>query len=398
MLSPAEKIKLFISLFKGRADVFARRWESKDGKATGYFPATEYNDKQKYLPLSERFIEKHLVGQTTIGVYPLFPDNTSWFAVADFDGESWLDACKKVADKSKEFSITGYIERSRSGKGGHVWWFFQENYPAYKSRKVFLHLIKDSGCMDEFDKEDSFDRIFPNQDYLSRKGFGNLIALPLQGQARKLANTVFLDLENNFEPFSDQWEFLNGVDRIPNKILDDLFNKFSENKEPSAKKLSGQGIPITIGYYASVPKNFVTRPLANFLTDNLNFLNAAYIIKQKMGLSTYGTEKYFRSIVKDDSRVLVPRGFQRNLLDYFRLHDVNFVLHDERQKLLEVEYDSRFELLDYQSEALESFADQEQGLLVAPPGSGKTIMGLALIARKKQPALIIVHRKQIYSQ
>ena len=159
----------------------------KDGvlDVSGYSPAYTDKEKQKYLALNDYFIEQHFIGHTVLEIYPLLIDNTSWFVAADFDGDNWLEATKRFLKKCLEYNLPGYVEKSRSGKGGHVWFFFDQPYPAYKSRKIFLNLIKESGSIDQFDKEDSFDRIFPNQDYLSGKGLGNLIALPLQGNSAK---------------------------------------------------------------------------------------------------------------------------------------------------------------------------------------------------------------------
>ena len=210
-----EKINLFNALFKGRTDVFARRWERWGTDISGYSPVYADKEKQKYLPLSDYFIEQHLRGNIVMGIYPLLDDNTSWFVAADFDGENWLDAAKRFWDKCSEYDLLGYIERSRSGKGGHVWFFFDQPYPAYKSRKIFLHLIKESGGIEQFDKEDSFDRLFPNQDYHSGKGLGNLIALPLQGNSAQLNNSVFLNLEDDkIIEFENQWDFLNTIKTI----------------------------------------------------------------------------------------------------------------------------------------------------------------------------------------
>src|SRR3989344_8747676 len=166
-MNPQEKIKLFNSLFKGRIDVFARRWERWGTDVSGYSPAYADREKQKYLTLNDYYIEQHLKGSIVIGLYPLLSDNTSWFVAADFDGENWLESVIKFLNKCAEYNLPGHVERSRSGKVGHVWFFFDQPYPAYKSRKVFIHLIKESGSIDQFDKEDSFGRIFPNQDYLS---------------------------------------------------------------------------------------------------------------------------------------------------------------------------------------------------------------------------------------
>lgn len=396
--TPSQKIKIFTSLFSGRSDVYALRWEKWDGSVSGYFPVKDKISKA-FLPLTDAVIEEHLRGYKAIGIYPLLQDNNSNFIAADFDGEDWIESVKRLLKQCEKYNMPAYVERSRSGKGGHIWWFFEQSYPAYKSRKIFLHLIKESKNVDDFDKAESFDRLFPNQDYHTGKGLGNLIALPLQGKYRTQNNSIFLDLDNNFEPVDDQWELLNSVQKIPVKLLDSLFAKFSNNKLPQRKVVyKGNEIPLTLDSYISIPKSFINKQLSNFLTEELNFFNNEYAIKQKMGLSVYRLEKFFKTIVKDDNNILIPRGFLDQLSQYFNENNIPYKIFDQWHKCNEVKYKPTFKLFDYQQNAIDAFENIDQGVLVAPPGSGKTIMALALIASKKQPALIITHRKQIYDQ
>ncbi len=176
-----KNITLFRSLFKGREDVFAFRWEK--GAKSGYMPAyfydpylyrvhkikggtfQNYNDKA-YLPLTDEQLAKHLTGTQLIGLYPLLQDNTSWFIAADFDKQNWADECRNFIRLCNTKGITASLERSRSGKGSHVWIFFEQPYPAIKSRNIMLALLNDSGIISAFDKNSSFDRLFPNQDTL----------------------------------------------------------------------------------------------------------------------------------------------------------------------------------------------------------------------------------------
>ena len=208
--TPLNTIQLFKSVFIGREDVFAIRWEK--GNKSGYMPAffydpyryrahklkggtfQNYTDKE-YLPFTDKEIEKHLNGDQLIGIYPLLKDNTSWFIVADFDKVNWVDDCQKFISVCKEKGIPAYLERSRSGKGGHVWIFFEQPYPAIKCRKIFISILENAGIFSLFDKSSSFDRLFPNQDFLSGKGFGNLIALPLYKKTWEQGNSCFVEMD-----------------------------------------------------------------------------------------------------------------------------------------------------------------------------------------------------------
>jgi superfamily II DNA or RNA helicase len=392
------QLDIFTSLFKGRTDVFAQRWEKWDGSVIGYSPVYKDRLKKEYMPLSNLYIERHLLGRVVVGVYPLLADNTSYFIAADFDGIDWLNSATRLFITCKRYELPVYVERSRSGRGGHAWCFFEEPYPAYKSRNILFHLLRESHNTGELDKDDSFDRLIPNQDYHSGKGLGNLIALPLQGRLIRAGNSVFLDPNCNFEPGRDQWNFLNRVEKVSRKKLDELLTKVVNTKRQKGEITKKGQLPLRIAEYISIPKMHITGPLASFLREELNFFNAEYFIKQKIGLSTYNIPKYFKTIVEDKNDVFVPRGFLNRLLTHLKENGISHVIKDERNKLAEIQLKPSFQLFDFQKEAIDRFDNTNSGVLVAPPGCGKTIMGLELISRRKQPALIVTHRKQIYNQ
>jgi superfamily II DNA or RNA helicase len=406
-----DQINLYKSLFRGRDDVFAIRFE-KGGKS-GYMPACtfdpyhfklhrmkggdfqNYPDK-KYLPYDNTQIIKHLNGEHLAGIYPLIKDDKSWFIAADFDKESWVEDCRKYLRACHEKNIPAYLERSRSGNGGHVWIFFEAEYPAVKSRRIVMRLLQSSGAVSVFDKDSSFDRLFPNQDHLSKKGFGNLIALPLHKHALACGNSCFID-PITLTPEPDQWVFLKSIKRISVDVLNSLHLEANSPTLEEAKPITGK-LHISLDKSISLNRNAIPKELIEFLKDELNFANSEFVIKNKIGKGTWGTPRYFRLVEEIADRVVIPRGFIGRLLRYCKDNNILFEFNDVRKQTPFIEFASSIQLRKYQQVALEAASKKDFGVIVAPPGSGKTVVGLALIASKRRPALIIVHRKQLADQ
>ena len=230
--SKEDKILLFMSLFKGRSDVYAKRWQNKKGQS-GYSPVC-FNEwvpgvcnkpkikcskcnQKSYSPLNQDVIEQHLLGEIVIGIYPLSVGETCNFLVIDFDKEGWEKDISVVRETCTQFGIPVAVERSRSGNGGHVWFFFNDEISATLARKFGTSLLTYSMGKRHKISFKSYDRLFPNQDTMPKGGFGNLIALPLQKVARKNGNTLFVD--ENFEPYPDQWKYLSEIQRLTEKEL-----------------------------------------------------------------------------------------------------------------------------------------------------------------------------------
>jgi superfamily II DNA or RNA helicase len=403
------KISLFRSLFKGREDVFAIRWE-KD-KKSGYMPAyffdpyrfrthkakggtfQNYPDKS-YLQLSDDQIAKHLNGEQVVGLYPLLSDNTSWFIAADFDEGDWIVSGKKFIQACNDVTLPAYFERSRSGNGGHIWIFFDKPFSAFKSRKVILSLLTSSGIVSAFDKNTSFDRLFPNQDNLSGKGLGNLIALPLNGTSLQQGNSCFIN-PITLHPYTDQWQFLRQIERVSTEYFEGLFSRLSNTPQPENDK----GIlNITLRNNIVLNRNAINPTLFHFINEELNILNTEFIIKKNSGRNTFGTDRYFRFIEELGNNILLPKGFIGKLIRFCRDNSIAHSFIDQRKLNSPVTYSFQANLRSYQQESMEAINKKDIGVIVAPPGSGKTVMALKIVAEKQQPALIVVHRKQLAMQ
>ena len=410
-------IKIFMALFRSREDIFAKRWE-KD-KKSGYIPVYSYdiymyrlhkmnggnfqNYKDKtYFPLTEEQVAKHLNGGHHIGVYPLLKDNTSWFIVADFDKDKWVEECRIFIKACHEKNLPVYLERSRSGKGGHVWLFFEKPYPAIKSRKIIKTILEQTGLFSIFDKSASFDRLFPNQDYLSGKGFGNLIALPLYKHTFNKGNSCFIN-QDSFEPFPDQWQYIKNIQRISIEKLDELYNSITKNTFQNSLVIDNSKpiydkVSIKLNNAVSIARAGLNISVINFLKDELNFANSEFLIKKKLGKNTFGDSHYYKFIEEKENEIIIPRGFIGQLIRYCKEQKIDFEFQDERTKLNSVSFTCNVQLRDHQKEVVEASFKKDIGIIVSPPGSGKTIIGLKIISEKQQPALIIVHRKQLAEQ
>lgn len=253
-----EKINTFGNTFRGRRDVVAKYYQSKTGEP-GYSPLCKNEWKQgvcnkclkkpcrtclnaDYIPLSDQLILDHFKGNQILGIYPLLKDNTCWFIAGDFDNHTGdrdpLEDVKVYYEACQMQDIPCYVLRSKSGAGYHAYIFFSSPLHAWKARIVAFALLKEAQIIGEDIELSSFDRLFPNQDELTGKGFGNLIALPFQGKAARNEHTKFLDPDSDFiVPFYDQWGVLAGIEKIGETVLDDLIKSW--NLERAKLAVSG---------------------------------------------------------------------------------------------------------------------------------------------------------------
>lgn len=430
--SPSEKINLFMTLFSGRDDVYAKRWENKKGD-TGYSPACRNEwksgacrkprvkcsvcDHRAYDELTEQVIEDHLRGKVIVGIYPLCVDETCRFLAMDFDDEGWQRDVATLRSVCLAFDIPVAVERSRSGNGAHAWFFFETPMPAAVARKFGSALITCSMSRHHELSFRSYDRLFPNQDTMPKGGFGNLIALPLQKKARELGNSVFID--DNFEPYENQWEFLSAIQKISEESIVSLAVRLSGPDELGVLKKDDEEIEkpwepkprigLTIQDFPDemtlVRANMIFIPKAGISQKGLNamkrlaaFKNPEFYKAQAMRLPTYNKPRIISCCDETTDYLCLPRGCDVDITALCADAGIKPVWTDKTQRGRSIQVDFDGILRDEQCQAVEELLKHDNGVLSATTAFGKTVIAAKLIAERKVNTLILVHRQQLLTQ
>ena len=434
--SPEKKIALYLSLFKGREDVCAKQWKNgkgyspncvnewKDGvcpKTTKLKIKCAQCDKQSFIKLDAIAIEKHLRGETFLGIYPMIQNDQCYFVAIDFDEASWENDLKAVNEACLLNEISAHAERSKSGNGGHLWFFFNEAVKASLARKFALHMLSEAMDLCKNIGFDSYDRLFPSQDFLQKEGFGNLIALPLNGNARKQNNTEFMD--QGLKPIEDQWNYLAHIkkitiEQIQNliKTKNDTYNLseltieeghsfIEEQVKNDLKKesaLNKSDFPNEIVIVKSsgfiLKKEMLSARAIKHLRRLASFGNPEFYSKQSMRMSTYNTPRVIGVYQETNTFLWLPRGVEEQLLRILENYEVKVVIDDQTNSGKPIDISFRGELRLEQEDALYKLMKYKNGVLSATTGFGKTVIGAALIAEKKVNTLILVHTRQLASQ
>ena len=435
---PDEKIKLFMSLFRGREDVYAKRWTSLRKGTAGYSPfcLNEWMDdlcwkpkgncnncpNKDYAILDENVIDMHLRGIDSkgkvfiIGIYPLCHDETCWFLAIDFDKGEWKEEITILREVCTEFDIPLNVERSRSGNGAHIWFFFKDPISAVKARRFGSALI--TYCMTKRHEISfkSYDRLFPNQDTIPKGGFGNLIALPLQKSARKENNSIFID--ENFEPLEDQWAFLSSIKKISEEEIEKFIYRLCNGNELGALKkddeevqepwevkkvkLSENDFPdlinITKANMMYLPKKNISQRALNHINRFAAFKNPEFYKAQAMRLPTYNKPRIISCSDETAEYLCLPRGCENDLKQVLNEYKVKTNIIDETNTGRNIDVEFKGALRDDQPKALERLLEFDNGILCGTTAFGKTVVAIKLIAERKVNTLILVDKVSLISQ
>ena len=443
-----EKVRLFRALFAGRADVFARRYENAKKGTSGYSPfcrnqwssgcALRRHGKcadcpvRQFVPVSDEAVRAHLRGKDAnlkpfvMGIYPMSADETVRLAVIDFDESAWRRDALLVVRKARELALPPALEVSRSGRGAHLWFFFQSPVPARIARAALTHVL--TRVLEEHPEVglESYDRIIPCQDTLPRGGFGSLVALPLQAEARRADRSVFVN--DDWVPYADQWAFLSSVTRIGRVALEVLLRKerdgrqlflsvahaaadgarpwefflplwsAGESREPSTARTSMVDVNVVLANRVYVEQERLTPAVRCRLIGLASFSNPEFYSRQRLKYSVYGQPRVISRALNGEKFLQVPRGCLESVLKALKVERFNPVLTDRRYAGVPLDATFRGELRPGQKLAVSELRKSDTGILAAGTAFGKTVVAASLIAERKVNTLVLVNRRQLQMQ
>ncbi len=434
-----------MSLFRGRDDLYARRFESLKTGKSGYAPACANEwarglcekpkvacaacRNRKFLPVTPEVISQHLTGKDAsgrpfvLGVYPLLPDERCAWVAADFDGDAWQDDAGAVRNCARELGFPAAMERSRSGVGAHLWWFFAQPLPARLAREFAASIL--TAAMDRRPRImlASFDRLFPNQDTLPKRGFGNLIALPLQKQARQSGNSLFVD--EALRPYDDQWAYLAALPRLrqeeveqqvsrarhadrilPAPPVDDPDAVLEPWRLPPSQRealppLAGpfpQSLDVVLGDRIYLRQQDLPAALHARLVRLATFQNPEFYRAQAMRLNTFGKPRLITCAEIEGDYLLLPRGCLDELTELLEGLGIEVRLRDERVAGAPLDLQFHGTMRPEQQRAAQALMRHDTGVLSAGTAFGKTVVAAWMIAQRKVNTLVLVNRQQLQAQ
>jgi superfamily II DNA or RNA helicase len=414
---PEAKVAFYAALFAARSDVYATRFDNPRTGKGGWVPAvrggwhkgTRHEDRD-YLPLTPAVLAAHLKGEVHIGLYPLLDGDKCWWLAADFDGpEAMFDALMYIK-AGRALRVPVALEVSRSGVGAHAWVFFTSPVAAELARRLGTGLLREAMAIRGRMTLASYDRLFPSQDLLPAGGVGNLIAAPLFRPARRNGATVFLDLET-LEPHQDQWAYLSTLGRMtPHELrrAADRAGKVALAAEvkrlvtPSSTKTLPQAAPVLHARLEAgirMEQAELTPGLAATLRHAASMHNPLFYERQRMRASTYNIPRFLRCYDETlDGGLILPRGMLDTVTDLAAQAGSRLDITDERTPGTAQQFTFTATLTPPQRAAVTELARHDLGMLIAPPGSGKTVIACAVIAVHQASTLVLVDRKALADQ
>ena len=431
--SREDSVKIFMNYFKGRNDVYPYLSIDKNNPNIKYYiPACTNEWKngvcnktmgkkcktcqyRENKPISKETIYKHMYGNYPIGIYPLLENDTCFFLSLDFDDKdskkdikSDVLAFASVCDK---YEVPIAIERSRSGNGIHIWMFFDTNIKAITARKLGSLLLSKTMEISNISIS-SFDRMFPNQDTLPKGGYGNLIALPFQNEPSKYGNTLFID--RNFILIKNQMQYLSSIHKLTeievfekikqlsNETIDishEIIDMQNEVKVKSKNNIDyPKSIKVILKDMVYIDKANLDGVVKNSFRRLATFANPEFYKKQKLRMSVYNVPMVIDCSKEDEKYLKLPRGTYNYLESLCNVNNIEIISKDERFVGNKIEVKFNGSLREEQQIAIDHMLKYDNGILCAPTGFGKTVIGCKLIAERKVNTLILVNKIQLLNQ
>ncbi len=415
--SSADKVRFFFELFRCRTDVYALRWENRRDGRSGWMPAIKGYWRKgmnradaPYLALTPEVVDAHLRGEAHIGLYPLNDDDTCWWVAADFDKEAAMLDALAYMKAARAYGIPAALEVSQSGRGAHVWIFFAHAISASVARSIATSLLSEAFRLRGSMHLSSYDRLFPSQDVHTGRGVGNLIAAPMNGKRRQHGTTVFLD-PATLEPYEDQWAYLSSIGRLSTKDMTALARQLPDPQIghnvrrmqlPTSSRVIPRPAAIVRAEFASrltLAANDLGPAMISAVKHAASIRNPEFDARQRARRSTWDTPRFLYSYDETaDGDLVLPRGLHPLLTELVESADSTLHVDDKRILGQPHKFTCSTPLRTVQTTALHRILEQDTGVLIAPPGAGKTVIACAAIELRATATLVLVDRKALADQ
>ena len=438
----------FMMFCRGRKDVYDLRYTNPKTGKNGYYSQC-FNrwdrgchiqkkdgvrckdcELRAYKPVTLPLIKAHMNGtdpngNDVVAIYPMLENNLCQLLVFDFDNhakgaeqedyanidDGWKEEINALRRICKNLDVDAAVERSRSGRGAHLWIFFKEMVPARLARRFGFALLEKGAESVNLKSFKYYDRMIPTQDALPEGGLGNVIALPLQGMALKSGNSAFID--ENWNAYEDQLNVLAGTRRLTRQGIEDYLSlwystgsisedngtdaPWDKNSEIEAGSVKGV-VRIVLADRIYIDSTGMSNKTKRQLRRMATFSNKQYFQNQAMDMPNYDESRFIYLGSDEGKYIVLPRGLREEILKKFDNAGISYKIEDKRTKGQELNISFRGELRESQIPAVETMLENETGILHAATAFGKTVVCCDMIARRGISTLILVDRADLMNQ